>query len=204
MCTWFRSALTFAITFSSLKWIRAICISISFRAASLALLLKTVIPFTLPDSCIESPFLCHRFALQLVEICQYICQYQYKALGIHKRPLVTHLTICYGRPSPLYCPSQPSSSGVLISPIAPNAVWHICVDHIQLWAVTVCKWPSQTKVLTWGLACSSLTKIQRRTIWTMTSPYVHVVKCRLYLNCHTVYIVWILFMHIGNRLFKKN
>ena len=38
-----------------------------------------------------------------------------------------------------------SLSWVLISPTAPKAVWRICVDHIQLWAVVVCKLPSQTK-----------------------------------------------------------
>ena len=36
------------------------------------------------------------------------------------------------------------------------------------------------------------------------SPHVKVVKCSLYLNCHTVYIVWFLLMHIGNGLFKMS
>ena len=37
-------------------------------------------------------------------------------------------------------------SGVPISPITSKALWHTCGDHIQLWAVDVCKLPSQTKV----------------------------------------------------------
>ena len=52
----------------------------------------------------------------------------------------------YGRPSLMSSPGQPSPSGVLISPMAQKAVWHICVDHIQLWAVAVCKVPFQIKV----------------------------------------------------------
>ena len=36
-------------------------------------------------------------------------------------------------------------SGVLISPTAPKAVYRICVDHIQLWAVAVCELRSQNK-----------------------------------------------------------
>ena len=36
--------------------------------------------------------------------------------------------------------------GVPISPIAPKTVCRICVDHTQLWAIAVCKLPSQTKV----------------------------------------------------------
>ena len=43
-------------------------------------------------------------------------------------------------------PGQPSPSAVLISPMAQKSVWHICVDHIQLWAVAVCQVPFQTKV----------------------------------------------------------
>ena len=45
-------------------------------------------------------------------------------------------------------PSEPSFWGVLINPIARKAMWCICVGHIQLWAVAVCKLPSQTKVAT--------------------------------------------------------
>ena len=52
----------------------------------------------------------------------------------------------YGRPSLLCRLGRPSFSGVLVSLIAPKAVWYICVYHIQLWAVAVGKLPSQTKV----------------------------------------------------------
>ena len=42
--------------------------------------------------------------------------------------------------SALLCsPGQPSFSRGLISPIAPKAVWRICIDCIQLWAVVVSK-----------------------------------------------------------------
>ena len=53
-----------------------------------------------------------------------ICQSQYKAF-------VDPLTNFCGRPSLLSSPGQPSFSGELISPIAPKAVWRICVDHSQ-------------------------------------------------------------------------
>ena len=36
---------------------------------------------------------------------------------------------------------------MLISPIAPKAVWRFCVDHIQLWAIAVCKLLSENIVL---------------------------------------------------------
>ena len=38
-------------------------------------------------------------------------------------------------------------SGVLISPIDPKAVYRICVDHIQLWIVAVCKLHFQNKMV---------------------------------------------------------
>ena len=41
---------------------------------------------------------------------------------------------------------QASFAGMLMSPIASKTVWHICVYHIQLWYIAVCKLPSQTKV----------------------------------------------------------
>ena len=47
----------------------------------------------------------------------------------------------------LSIPGQPPFSRVLITPIAPYAVWHICVDHIQLWAIVVCKLLSETIVV---------------------------------------------------------
>ena len=76
-----------------------------------------------------------------------LCQYQYKApANIEKTPC-NHLTNFYGRPSLLSIPSQSYISGVLISPIISNEVWPICADHIQLWAVTVFKLLSQTKVV---------------------------------------------------------
>ena len=33
-------------------------------------------------------------------------------------------------------------SGVQVSPMAPKAMWSTCLDHIQLWVITVCKLPS--------------------------------------------------------------
>ena len=52
----------------------------------------------------------------------------------------------YGRPSLLSSSGQLSFSRVLISPIALKAVWWICIEHIQLWAVSVCKLPFETNV----------------------------------------------------------
>ena len=43
-------------------------------------------------------------------------------------------------------PGQPSFSRELFSPIAQKGVLCICVAHIQLWAVAVCKLPSEPKV----------------------------------------------------------
>ena len=37
--------------------------------------------------------------------------------------------------------------GMLISTVAWRAICHICVEHIQLWAVAVFKLPSETKVV---------------------------------------------------------
>ena len=44
-------------------------------------------------------------------------------------------------------PGQASFLEVLISLIAPNVVRRICVYHIYLWAIAVCKLPSQTDVV---------------------------------------------------------
>ena len=75
-----------------------------------------------------------------------LCQCQYKAPeNIFKDPR-NHLTKNYGLLLLLSSPVLLSFSGVLISQIAPKAVWRICVDHIQLWAIAVCKLPLQTKV----------------------------------------------------------
>ena len=46
---------------------------------------------------------------------------------------------CYGRPSLLSSPGALSFSAVLISLVTPKAARRIYVDHIQLWAVAVCK-----------------------------------------------------------------
>ena len=53
----------------------------------------------------------------------------------------------YGRPSLSPSSGQPYFSGMLISPIAPKAVWCIYVDHIQLWAVAVYKLLFETMVV---------------------------------------------------------
>ena len=63
-----------------------------------------------------------------VDVIMFYVNVNIRPMTIFKRPLVT------------------SFSGVLIFPIVPRAVWCICVDHIQLRAVAVCKLPSQTKV----------------------------------------------------------
>ena len=34
-----------------------------------------------------------------------------------------------------------------MSPVAPKAICRMCVDHAQLWAIALCKLPSQTKVV---------------------------------------------------------
>ena len=60
------------------------------------------------------------------------------------RPADKKIIVChYIWPVPVSLLSRES-----ISPITPKAVWHNCVDHIQLWAVAVCKLPSQTKAAT--------------------------------------------------------
>ena len=75
-----------------------------------------------------------------------LCQRQYKALANIYNTSCDPLTIFSGRPSLLSCPSQPSFVGMLISPIGPKAAWLLPVDHIQLLAITVCKFPSQIEV----------------------------------------------------------
>ena len=75
-----------------------------------------------------------------------LCQRQYKALANIYDTSCDPLTIFSGRPSLLSCPSQPSFVGMLISPIGPKAAWLLPVDHIQLLAITVCKFPSQIEV----------------------------------------------------------
>ena len=73
-----------------------------------------------------------------------LCHCQYNAPG--NNYLLWPSDKCYVHPSLLFCPGQPSFLGVRISPIATKVVWRICVDHIQLWAVAVCKLPSQSKL----------------------------------------------------------
>ena len=63
----------------------------------------------------------------------------------HKTPR-DPLRNLYGLPSILSSPDQPSFSGLMISQNTTKVVWCICVDHSQLWAITVCKLPSETKV----------------------------------------------------------
>ena len=73
-----------------------------------------------------------------------LCHCQYNAPG--NNYLLWPSDKCYVHPSLLFCPGQPFFLGVRISPIATKVVWRICVDHIQLWAVAVCKLPSQNKL----------------------------------------------------------
>ena len=90
----------------------------------------------------DSSYSCHRFASEMIEI--YIISNISPLIIFKDRP--RPLTNFCDRPSLSSCPGQSSFSGVLISPIAPKALWHICVDHILLWIVAVWKLPSQTKV----------------------------------------------------------
>ena len=82
-------------------------------------------------------------------LCQ--CQCQYKAHENIKKTSRESVTRFIGRQSLLFTPGQLSFSGVLIFPMAPKAMGRISNDHIQLWANTVCKLPSQSRQSTSGL-----------------------------------------------------
>ena len=43
-----------------------------------------------------------------------------------------------------------------ISQVVPKAVWRICVDHIQLWAIGVWKLPSKSKVAMFSISIRSV------------------------------------------------
>ena len=74
-----------------------------------------------------------------------LCLCQYRALEILKRPLATlwQTFMVDHHFGPV--PTSLLSPACWFPQFAPWAVWHICVDHIQLWAVVACKLPSQTK-----------------------------------------------------------
>ena len=95
-----------------------------------------------PANWVQSPYQYDSFASQLVEV--YV-NFNRSHLTISKRHLVTP----WHRRSMIIfsSPSQPFFYQVLIFPIAPKAVYRICFDHIQLWAVVVCQLPSQTKLV---------------------------------------------------------
>ena len=98
---------------------------------------------TLNASCMQSPYWCHRFASQLVEI--HVNVYK-RPLIIFKRPLVTLWQTFIVEHDFFSSARQPFFSGVLISPIVPKAMLHIGAAHVQLRAIAVYKLPSQTKV----------------------------------------------------------
>ena len=77
-------------------------------------------------------------------------QYQYKhnaLVNIKQRVLLRPFKkLNYDRPPPLSSHTYFSVLGVLTSSIAPKTMWCICVDYIRIWAIAVCKLPSQSKI----------------------------------------------------------
>ena len=83
------------------------------------------------------------FALQL--LVKIYVNFNWSPLTICKRPLATVWQSCMVNHHLCCSPDHPLMLGVLISPIAPKAMCCIYFDHIQHWAVTVCKLLFQTK-----------------------------------------------------------
>ena len=92
-----------------------------------------------------SLIICNQAINATVLLRSYLCQCQYKALPIFKRPLtIPWQNLCSTITFVLFRSAFFLESAD--SPIAPKAVWRFCIDYIQLWAVVVCKLPSCTKV----------------------------------------------------------
>ena len=72
-----------------------------------------------------------------------LCLYQE---GNMQRISLDPSTKFYGRPLLLFNPGQPFG-GVLIHPVVPNAMCHICVDRIQQWAAAVSKLLSKIRMI---------------------------------------------------------
>ena len=76
----------------------------------------------------------------------YLYQCKYKAPDKIWKTTCNALRNLYGRPSLCSDPISLLSGWEMINPMASKARWRICVAHFHMWAVAVCKLPSQTSV----------------------------------------------------------